>query len=69
MCTGRSLVAGIGEFCCRVLKGWFSGPTMIGERPTTVCVVGVWVVRSVRTRRTRVAGVNVSFETTGTGIV
>ena len=32
-------------------------------------VVGVWVVRGVRTRRTRVASVNSSFETTGTCIV
>ena len=32
-------------------------------------VVGVWVVRGVRTRRARVAGINASFETTGTCIV
>ena len=42
---------------------------MIGDRPTTVCVVGVWAVRCVRTRRARVASVNSSFETTGIDIV
>jgi hypothetical protein len=64
-----ALLPGSRAFGCRARKGWFSGPTMIGERPTTVCVVGVWAVRGVRTRRARVAGVNASFETTATSIV
>ena len=64
------LLQGSHAFGCRARKGWwFSGPTMIGEPQTTVCVVGVWTVHGVRTRRARVAGVNSSFETTGIDIV
>ena len=50
-------------------KAGFRAINQNGRGPTTECVVGVWVVRGVRTRSARVAGVNASFETTGTGIV
>ena len=61
------LLPGSRAFGCRARKGWFSDP--MGERQTTVCVVGVWTVYGVTTRRARGAGVNTSFETTGTCIV
>jgi hypothetical protein len=69
MCTGLGLVAGVADARVgyRALKVWFSGP--MGERPSTVCEVGVWAVHGVRIRRARVAGVNTSLETTGTCIV
>ena len=72
MCTGRGLVAGIAR-----AVGWFSGPTY-DRRVTDDSVCGrsgrcavstLTKSQSVRTRHTRVAGVNASFETTGTGIV
>ena len=70
MCTGRCLVAWMARvrLVCQERLG-FRAINQNGRGPTTDCVVGVWVVRGVRTRSARVAGVNASFETTGTGIV
>ena len=42
-----ALMPGLRAFGCRARKGWFSGH--LGERPPTVCVVGAWAVRGVRT--------------------
>ena len=42
-----ALLPGLRAFGCRARKGWFSGH--LGERPPTVCVVGAWAVRGVRT--------------------
>ena len=60
MCTGFGLVAGPGKVGFRSLY-------TVGL--TATCVVGVWVVRCVRTRHARVAGVNAIFETAGTCVV